>query len=83
MTRVPASQARENFAELVNEVAFGRKRLVLHRHGKDVVAMIPIEDLELLEELEDQLDVAAAKRALADKAPRVPWGKAKAELGLK
>ena len=83
MTRVPASQAREKFAELVNEVAFGHQRVVLHRHGKDIVAMIPVEDLELLEELEDRMDVAAAKRALAEKAARVPWNKAKAELGLK
>jgi prevent-host-death family protein len=83
MTRVPASEARGKFAELVNEVAYRHQRVILHRHGKDVVAMIPVEDLELLEALEDRIDVAAAKKALAEKGPRIAWGKAKAELGLK
>ena len=83
MNRLPASQAREKFAEILNEVAFGHKRMVLHRHGKDLVAVIPVEDLELLEELEDRADVAAAKRALADKSPRAGWAEVKAELKLK
>lgn len=80
-SRTGKSGSRE-VPELVNEVAFGHRRVVLHRHGKDIVAMIPVEDLELLEELEDRMDVAAAKRALARKAGSVPWTKAKAELGL-
>ena len=83
MRRIPASRARERFADLVNEVAFGHQRVVLHRHGKDIVAIIPVEDLELLEALEDRADVAAAKRALAERAARMPWDRAKAELGLK
>jgi hypothetical protein len=57
--------------------------MVLQRHGKDLVAIIPIEDLRLLEELEDRADLVAAKKALAEKGPRIPWSKAKAELGVK
>lgn len=83
MNRLPASQAREKFAEILNEVAFGRKRMVLHRHGKDLVAVIPVEDLALLEELEDRADVARARRALADKSPRANWAEVRKELKLK
>lgn len=83
MIRLPASEAREKFSEVLSEVSYGRQRLVLQRHGKDLVAMIPVEDLMLLEELEDRADLAVAKEALAEKGPRIPWSKAKAELGVK
>jgi len=62
-------------------VAYGKDRVVLERRGKPLAALVPVEDLELLEELEDRLDLEAAKKAL--KAPgRVPWEKLKKELGL-
>jgi prevent-host-death family protein len=83
MYRVPASQAREKLADIVNEVAFGHERIVLHRHGKDLVAVIPVEDLQLLEELEDRADLAAAKKALAEKGSPVPWKVLREQLGKK
>ena len=52
MMRLAASQARERFSEILNEVAHGRKRMVLQRHGKDVAAIISAEDLKRFEELE-------------------------------
>lgn len=82
MSRIPASKARLQFAEVVNKVTFGGERVVLHRHGKDVAAMVPIEDLELLQQLESRMDLELARAALADKAPRIPWKKLKKELGL-
>jgi len=39
---------------------------VVHRRGKAVAALIPLEDLALLEELEDRADVQEAERRLAD-----------------
>lgn len=83
MYRVPASQAREKLADIVNEVAFGHQRVVLHRHGKDLVAVIAVEDLRLLEELEDRADIAAAKKALAEKGSPLPWATVKGQLGKK
>lgn len=82
MDRLPASEAREKFSEVLNEVSFGRQRLVLQRHGKDLVAIIPIEDLALLEELEDRADLLAAREALAEKGPRVSWSQVKSEMGV-
>ena len=83
MSRVTASEARADFAEIVNKVAFRGERITLHRHGKDVAAIVPVEDLRLLEDLEDRMDLDDARAALAEKAPRVQWNRLKDELGLK
>ena len=82
MTRLATSQARHQFAEIVNQVAFGGERIVLHRHGKDVAAIVPVADLELLEHLENRMDLDAARAALNEKGERVNWRKLKKELGL-
>lgn len=81
MERVASTTARESFAELLNKVGFGGARIIVHRNGKDVVALIPVEDLQLLEAIEDRLDVKAARKALKEKGS-VPWEKVKADLAL-
>ena len=82
MTRIPTSEARLQFAEVVNKVAFGGERIRLQRHGKDVAAVVPIEDLRLIEDLENRIDLDKARAALAEKAPRVSWKQLKKDLGL-
>jgi prevent-host-death family protein len=77
-----ASDARKDFADVVNRAAYKGERIVLERRGKNVAAIVPIEDLEMLEALEDRLDLEAAKRALAEGGENVPWETLKAELGL-
>ena len=42
------------------------ERLVLQRNGKDVAAIIPMEDYNLIEALEDAADVAFAKEAMKE-----------------
>ena len=78
------SEAREAFSTTVNRVAFGGERVVLTRHGKRVAAVVPIEDLELLEALEDARDLDDVRGALADPAnrERIGWDDLKAQLGL-
>lgn len=83
MTRLPTSEARIRLAEVVNDVAFRGERVVLQRHGKDVAAVVPIEDLALLEELEDRIDLEAARKALRDKQPAIAWDALKRELGIR
>lgn len=82
MTRIAASEARTDFADIVNKVAFGGERITLHRHGKDVAAIVPVKDLLLLEALEDKMDLEAARAALTEKTPRIPWKRLKGQLGL-
>ena len=70
------SEAREGLAELINRVAYGRERVRLVRRGRALAAVVPMEDVELLERLEDELDLDAAREALADpsNAGRIRWG---------
>jgi prevent-host-death family protein len=84
MTRVNASEARNDFATTLNRVAYGKNRVVLHRRGKDLAAIVPMEDLELLQKLEDRLDLEATRAALkeARRKGTIPWAKIKKELGL-
>ncbi len=82
-TRLSISEARDDFAELVNRVAYGRERVRLARRGRDVAVLVPMEDLRLLEALEDELDLAAAREALADpeNAAPVAWKQVRARMG--
>ena len=65
-------------------MAFGGERVVLTRHGKRVAAVVPIEDPELLESLEDARDLDDVRTALSDPAnrDRIGWEELKAQLGL-
>jgi len=78
------SEARESFSTTINQVAFGHERVILTRHGKRVAAVVPIEDLALLEALEDTRDLDEVREALADPVnrQRIGWDELKAQLGL-
>ncbi len=81
MTTISAVKARAKFSDLVTKAAFEKDRIVLTRNGKELAALVPIEDVLLLEELESQADLRAARKALKEKGS-VPWEKLKADLGL-
>lgn len=84
MTRLMASKARADFADMLNRVAYTRERIVLRRRGKDMAALVPVEDLELIERLEDRLDLDLAREALKESGRKRPisWERIKRELGL-
>jgi prevent-host-death family protein len=88
MTRMAASQVRSDFADVLNRVAYKGERIVLHRRGKNVAAIIPTEEFDFLqrkiEEAEDKADRAAIRRAKRDikKHGTVPWDDVKKRLGL-
>jgi prevent-host-death family protein len=50
--------ARERLSEVLNRAAFGKERVVLTRRGKRLAAVVPMEDIERLEALEDRRDAA-------------------------
>jgi prevent-host-death family protein len=83
VTIVSTSKARIDFAETINLVAYQGERVVLDRRGKQIAAIIPIDDLAFLEELENRMDVEAAKRAFAESDERIPYEKVRQEIGLK
>jgi prevent-host-death family protein len=58
---------RNNLADALNRVAYAGERIVLERRGKGVAALVSIEDLALLERIEDEQDIKAARKALKEK----------------
>jgi prevent-host-death family protein len=80
--RLSTTKARAQFADILNDVAFKGERVVLHRHGKDIAAVVSAADLALLEAMEDRLDLAAIRAALRSGEPLVPWAELKTEAGL-
>lgn len=85
MTRLTTSKARMQFTRTLDRVASKRERIVLHRRGKDVAALVPLEDLAVLEqeEMQDRLDAKEARRRLKDeKEVPTPYAHARRRLGL-
>jgi len=84
MAEVSTVDARDQFSEIINRAAFGKERMILTRRGKALVAVVPIEDVKLLEALEDRIDLDEAKAALLEskKKGTVSWEKIKKELEL-
>ncbi|MFP5212030.1 MAG: type II toxin-antitoxin system Phd/YefM family antitoxin [Acidobacteriota bacterium] len=76
--------ARKQFSEIINRAAYGKERVVLTRRGKALVAVVPIEDVEALEAIEDRIDLEEARKVLADieNEGTVPLEQVKRELGL-
>jgi len=81
MTQITVSELRDHIADTLNRVAFQGERIILERHGKPQVALIPVEDLELLKRLEDKEDIEDARKALAED-DFVSIKQARKELGL-
>jgi prevent-host-death family protein len=84
MGQVNTVDARAQFSEIINRAAFGKERMILTRRGKEIVAVVPIEDVKLLEALEDRIDLEEARTALLDakKKGTVSWQKIKKDLRL-
>ena len=71
MSAVTMGDLRRDLARVANSVAFAKERVVVERHGKPIMAVVPLEDLELLEELEDRLLAEKCEQVLAD--PNTEW----------
>jgi len=84
MGSMKTSEARDNFAEVLNRVAYAKDRVRIMRRGKAIAAVVPIEDLELIERLEDEIDIREARKALkeAEAKGTIPLAEVKREFGL-
>lgn len=81
---ITVTEARQDFAEIVNRVAYGHERVTVVRRGRDLVAIVPISDVLMLEAIEDELDLTAAREAIAagEGEARIPWAEVRARLDL-
>lgn len=51
--QISMSKLRQNLGSLVNQAAYGGERIVLMAHGEPKAAIIGIEDLQRLQQLDD------------------------------
>ncbi len=63
---ITTADARKNFADIVNTVAYGKEPVVLTRRGQEIAALVSIEELRLLEKIEDHIDIVDARKALEE-----------------
>ena len=83
MTKIGVSDAREHLSEVVDRTRYTHERVVLTKRGREVAAIVSIEDLRLLEMLEDQVDIDLARKALVEAGEvRIPYERLREQLGL-
>lgn len=84
MAHMNVTEARDNFSDVINRVAYGHERVCLSRGGKDVACMVSVEEAKVLELLEDRFDLLDALAALEEvqTAGTISWGDVKRDLGL-
>lgn len=84
MPTMTMEKVRAALGKTVSRVERRGDRILLRRRGKAVAALVPVEDLELIERLEDEIDVREAERILKDEAERpVPYEGVRRNLGLR
>ena len=65
MSKIAVIDARKDLADILNRASYGKERVVLTRRGKDVAAIVPIDDLNMLEAIEDHMDLKESEAILA------------------
>lgn len=84
--RLSYSEVRKDFAEILSRVQYQNARLIVHRRDKDAAALVPVQDLELLEALEERLEEdwarGAARKAIKAGGKPIPAEEVFRQLGL-
>ena len=76
------ADARKNFANIINQVAFGNESFVLTRRGEPIAAIVSMKELKLLQDIEDRIDIEDAWKAKNEAGEPIPWEELKKELEL-
>jgi prevent-host-death family protein len=82
LKKISTADARKNFANIINRVAFGKESFILTRRGEALAALVSVEDLKLLQEMEERKDIEDAWKARETKEETVSWEELKKELDL-
>jgi prevent-host-death family protein len=89
VTKLSSREARIKFSEIINRARYARERTVITSSGKEVAAVVSMDDLKLLEavleEIEYRQDLTAAESALVDYEAHggTPLDEVEKRLGLK
>ena len=82
LRKISTADARKKLSNIMNRVAFGKETFVLTRRGEALAALVSVEDLKLLQEIEERMDVEDAWVARAESEETIAWEELKKELEL-
>ena len=82
LNKISAADARKKFANIINRVAYGKEAFVLTRRGEALAAIVSMEDLKLLQEIEEQMDIEDAWEARSEPGESISWEKLREELEI-
>lgn len=82
LNKITTADARKKFATIINRVAYGKESFVLTRRGEPLAALVSMEDLRLLQEIEDRLDIEDAWAAHDEPGDNISWEKLREDLDL-
>lgn len=71
MTRVSATELKSEIPRVLGRAEYAHERTVISRHGKDIAAVMPIEDMELFDKLYELVEDVRLGR-LADAVEQSP-----------
>lgn len=81
-TTISTANARKNFADIVNKVAYGNESIVLTRRGQEIAALVTMDELRLLQYVEDHLDIEDAKKSLTEPGENISAQEVWKQLGV-
>jgi len=79
---ITTTEARKNFADIVDTVAYGKEPIVFTRRGQEIAALISIEEFQLLQKIEDYIDIKDAQKSLDEPGKNISADEFWKELGL-
>ena len=82
LKKISIADARKKFANIINRVAFRKESFILTRRGEALAALVSVEDLKLLQEMEERKDIEDAWQARESREETVSWEELKKELDL-
>lgn len=63
---IDAKEAKEEFSELLNRVYHSKERIIVTRRGKEIAAIVSLDDLHKLQESQSKSDLEEAVEALKE-----------------
>ncbi len=65
-SHISTIDAKEEFSDLINRVSHYKERIVLTRRGKEIAAIVPIEDLAHIQQTQNKNDLDEAVEAFQE-----------------
>lgn len=65
-TSISSSDARNDWATVLNRAGYAKERFVVERHDSPIAAIVSMDDLDMLEEITNRAGAEDALRVLAD-----------------